>query len=244
MLRWILFLRYDLKNILRDGSLIMEGVGLVLIPLFIAFLPIHAARLLSPVLPLPEESIITIMVSLFLQLLPMLASLLTTNLYLEESEEGILKNYHVTIGGRSGYEYYRTASSLPFIVISLLAGFVAARFSVHEGLMWILPITLEGPFVYLLVIGFARDRMEGLAMGKVAGGIIFAGVIGNAFPAPWRYGFAMFPSFWITHGIMSDDIYMQTYSAIISILLLTFTLWFLLHRKFIKRSITDETSRI
>lgn len=189
-----------LRQILRDGML------LVLLPA-----PFLAGLVLKLGVPLLETLLVARwsfslvpwywMIDGFLFCLtPMFMAMICAFLLLEERDDGLCAYYQITPA--AGKAYLAARIGIPMVcalVLTLLAG---ALFS-FSSLSWMtlfagaLMSTLTGVFLAMMVVSVAGNRVEGLAVSKLMGisflGLILVGLV----PAPYHYGLALLPSFWI-----------------------------------------------
>ncbi len=114
--------------------------------------------------------------ALVITLNPMLISVMTGLLMLDERDDGICQYYSVTpVGGKA---YLMMRLSLPFFY-SLIASLVLIPFTSLSGLSYglmILPAAVSsygGILMGMILVSIASNKVEGLAVSKLMGIIIF-----------------------------------------------------------------------
>lgn len=184
-----------MRQILRDGML------LVLLPA--PFLMGAALRVLIPLAgsvffclepwyPLSD--------ALLLSMTPMLVAMASAFLMLDERDEGIGCYYAITPAGGQTYLMARLAWPLlwafacAFLVQRIFGlSTLAIPIVLAAGLIG----TLQGLAVAMLLVAFAGNKVEGIALSKLAG------IFSLGLPAAWflsgpaRYSVAFLPSFWM-----------------------------------------------
>jgi len=135
----------------------------------------------------------------FCGLLPLLFGMIIGFVMLDEQDEHILQFVAVTPLARKGY--LRLKFSLPssaIFIFSLaylpLSGLVPINF------LRFLPIavllTIQAPLMGMFLVGFANNKVEGLALGKGAGIFIIAPIVGYFVHSPLQYLAGVSPAFW------------------------------------------------
>ncbi len=139
------------------------------------------------------------MSSLFMLITPMLIGMMAGFVMLDERDEQMVSYYAVTPLTRRGYLLHRLG--LP-TTISIICNVLFLSLSGLEPFNWldqlavILMLTLEAPMFALFLVGFASNKVEGLALSKIAG-IFLAGPIFVYFiPGVWSWLGSILPMFW------------------------------------------------
>lgn len=167
-------------------------------------------------------------------LTPMFVAMISAFLLLEERDEGLNAFYQITPA--EGYSYIYARVGIPmiwafFITILVTILFHLSSLSLGVILTSALISNLTGICLAMMVVSFAGNRVEGLAISKLMG-ISFIGLILIWFiPAPYYYFMAFLPSFWIGLLLM-DGLHIITFTLGI-IFCLLWTAFFT--RKFLKR---------
>ncbi len=147
---------------------------------------------LSPWYPLADM--------LTLMLTPMMAGMLSGFLMLDERDEGVGAYYAVTPVG--GVRYLVSRLSLPVLWSVAVAPLLMAAFSLsHPALVRVLAIALVGGLCAsssaLLLLAFAGNKVEGLAVSKMLGVILLPAVIPFLTASPWAMAAGVFPAYWM-----------------------------------------------
>jgi fluoroquinolone transport system permease protein len=135
-----------------------------------------------------------------LMLAPMMAGVLCGFLMLDERDEGVGEYYNVTPLGGAGYLASRIL--LPMLYSIGIAPILMALFSLsHPDILRVLFVVLCGGLfgasLALLLLSFASNKVEGLAVSKIMGILMLPMVIPFLTDSPWGYLAAAFPTFWM-----------------------------------------------
>lgn len=178
--------------VLLPAPFVVGALFRLLLPLLGRLLTAQTGLSLAPWYPLAD--------GLLLALTPVLLTLSSAFLLLEECDEGIGRYFSITPAGRLRYLAAR-------IGFPALWGFASAVLVVLAFGLSALPLSrvlagalvgaLSGVAVALLVVSLAANRVEGLAASKLSG-IALLGLLGAWFlPSPGRWLCAFLPSFWL-----------------------------------------------
>lgn len=137
-------------------------------------------------------------VSLLL-VIPLLAGCMSGFLLLDERDEGLGAYYAVTPLSRQGY--WRIRLTPPVV----LAGAFALLFPAATGLTPYSPslaaalllAALLTPLIALMLVSFASNKVEGLALSKGLSLLVFIPAAVHFLPDPWRWLLSPLPPFWI-----------------------------------------------
>ena len=138
---------------------------------------------------------------LLVLLTPFLICMTASFIILEEKDDQVTPYYYVTPAGFFGYIIARLV--MPAIFSCILSLIVLMLFKltpipVTLGIALALISTLYALAITLTVVSYATNKVEGLALTKLAG-ITFLGVLAPYFiKGNSQYIFAAFPSFWLT----------------------------------------------
>lgn len=199
----------DMKNILRDPMLLLSMLAPILLTLVLRY-----------GLPVIEDFVMVrfdfdlsvyhvLIMSFALILCPLMIGMLTGFILLDERDENLLSYYSITPIGRTGYLLYRL--TLPFLLSCLLTNFLIVFSDIHELhlslIAIILLVSLSAPLITLFLGVFASNKVEGLALSKLAGFIVIAPIISFFVDSPIAYVAGILPPFWVA----------EAYSAIYTI---------------------------
>ncbi|GAA4920067.1 fluoroquinolone transport system permease protein [Stackebrandtia albiflava] len=205
--------RNDLRNIRRDslllgvlaGPFIYSGSSWAVAPLT-EFLQREYQFDLTPYVPL--------IVSAFLVLGPIaVLGAVCGLILLEDKDQRTLAALHVTPAHPASYPVYRLVMMVLVVVVSETAAILISPLTGFDDLSWALPVTvvsgLLATAVGLVMAAWARNKVEGLAVIRALGLVIFMlPLIPWFVDSPWSWAFGVLPSFWpakATWAAMAGD---------------------------------------
>lgn len=164
----------------------------------------------------------------FCGLLPMMFGMLIGFIMLDEQDEHILQYVAVTPLSRAGYLWIKF--SVPTLVIFLFAlVFMPASGIVNFKIGRFIPVALvlatEAPLLGIFLVGFASNKVEGLAMAKGAGIYIVAPIVGYFIHSPLQYIAGLSPVFWPAKAYLTDSL--AGYLIYLGIGLIVHLAWFM-----------------
>jgi fluoroquinolone transport system permease protein len=137
---------------------------------------------------------------LLLTLTPMLAGMLCGFLMLDERDEGLGEYYSVTPLGGAGYIASRLA--LPVLWSIVIAPLLMMLFSLtHPDMLRVLCIAVTGGLFgavnTLMLLSFANNKVEGLAVSKIMGLTMLPMIVPIITNSPWGLIAGVFPAYWL-----------------------------------------------
>ena len=137
---------------------------------------------------------------LLLILTPMMAGVLCGFLMLDERDEGVGIYYSVTPLGGAGYLFSRLI--LPILWSVVTAPVLMLLFSLsHPDLLRVLSIAVTGSFFgatcTLILLAFAGNKVEGLAVSKLLGLTMLPMLVPFLTDSPWGALAGVFPAYWM-----------------------------------------------
>lgn len=137
---------------------------------------------------------------LVLVLTPMLAGVLCGFLMLDERDEGVGLYYSVTPLGGAGYLFSRLM--LPIVWSVVIAPVLMLLFSLSRpDMLRVLAIALTGSVFgstcTLLLLAFAGNKVEGLAVSKMLGLFMLPMLVPFVTDSPWGVLAGIFPAYWM-----------------------------------------------
>jgi fluoroquinolone transport system permease protein len=167
-----------------------------------------------------------------LMLAPMMSGVLCGFLMLDERDEGVAVYYAVTPLGGAGYLLSRLL--LPVLWSIVIAPVLAALFSLtHPDMIRVLLVALCGGLfgasLALLLLAFAGNKVEGLALSKIMGMLMLPMIVPFLTDSPWGYLAGAFPAFWMGL-IFKGPLFMLPAALIVG-----FTWLVLLYQRTLKR---------
>ena len=197
MSAWAAFLRTDVRRIRRDPMLVM----LFVVPLFVALgmrpLWPWTAQRVTVLNPLVIQGLFT---AALLLLTPLMFGFVVGLMLLDDRDEGALAAVAMTPTGRSGFLVRRLALPVLWCVpVSFAVTWLAAlplggplRFTAIAGLAG-----LETPLLALFMTAFAGNKVEGMAMAKVASVLLTWGGLALLLEPPLNWTGAAAPAWWL-----------------------------------------------
>lgn len=146
---------------------------------------------------------------------------------LEEADCGVERYYAVTPLGKSGYIMARlgipTLISI-FYDILLLCLFTISKLSI----LMIFALSVSGGLMAvitsLIVVSFAKNKMEGMAIIKLCGLLVIGIPVAYFITNPVQYVFGILPSFWLTKLCMTEN-FLFFFPTLLTSLLITLLLY-------------------
>ena len=189
----------DAKSVARDPLL----RWLVLVPLFIALLlrcgvPVVAVRLAER-FDFQLEPYLGLIASFVVLIVPMLAGIVIGFLLLDQQDDGTLAALQVTPLSLRGFLVYRISTPMIFSIVMTpptvwLTGLVTMR--LPDLLIVALAAAPLAPIYALMLVGFARNKVQGFALMKIAGILNWPPLIGYFLPLPWQWLVGIVPHYW------------------------------------------------
>ncbi|MCI3921027.1 hypothetical protein MO973_12355 [Paenibacillus sp. TRM 82003] len=194
-MRWLRFAGLDVKQLLREPMLAFTAVG----PLLIILLLRYAFPPLAERWP-AASAYEALIVGVALLLVPLLPGTMAGFLMLDERDEKLIPALSVTPLSKAGYFRYRIA--LPAVLSTFYAVLLLplSRLVPVEDLWGALPAVavmaaLQAPLFALAMAAFAANKLEGLAISKLSGWVVFAPAL-LLLPEPYQWGAAALPTYW------------------------------------------------
>ena len=193
------FLPVDLKNTGRDSLL----AWITFLPFFMA-LAIRWAipaltHLLSQQLAFDLTPYYPLILSGYLGQAATLVGMIVGMLLLDERDEQLNLALLVTPLPRHRYLAYRIVLPIvPAGIISYLGYLIIGLGDVPAGgLFMALTLSLfNAPFLAFLLAAFAENKVVGLALMKMASGIMLLPVAAYFIPEPWQWAAGLIPTYW------------------------------------------------
>jgi fluoroquinolone transport system permease protein len=190
----------DARSVHRDSLL----RWMIILPLLFAlgvrwFFPLIFVRLgllfefdLMPYYP-------AIMSTLLLMLIPVLAGTVIGFLLLDQRDDQTLTALQVTPMSLATYLIYRfTVPLLLSMLITLIAFPLAgvARLSFPSLLLVIVAAAPQAPLFALFLAAFAQNKVQGFALTKASGILLWPPLIAYFVQSNWQFAFGLVPTYW------------------------------------------------
>lgn len=199
MIQTVQMLRRDLKQVGRDPMLAFITVAPFLLVLALKYgVPILSSLLLTADFRLSDHYGILYGTSILL--IPLVIGVMAGLMMLDERDEQLIAYYSVTPLTQKGYFVHRLTLPTLLSVFYVILAFCMVDFASWSPLQYGLALTMllmEGPIMALLLVAFASNKVEGLAVSKMGGLMVFIPVIAYLIPEPWSWGAAALPPYWV-----------------------------------------------
>lgn len=207
MNRVLHLIRLDLRQVSRDSMLALALFAPLLLIAAVRYGVPWVADLLIVELSFDLMAYDDLLLSFVLILIPLMLGMLTGFMMLDERDENLIQYYAVTPLTKMGYFNYRLAMpvalsigyntllllSSPFELPSLLASIPT-----------LLMLAMEAPMIALLLTAFANNKVEGLALSKGLGLIVFVPAVAYFVPYPWQLIAGLVPTYWASQTLLLD----------------------------------------
>jgi len=194
---WAAFLRADLRRIRRDPMLVMMFVSPLLGALAMRPLWPWTVQRATTLQPAVIEGLFT---AVLLLVTPLMFGFVVGLMLLDDRDEGALAAVALTPTGRPGFLMRRLALPVLWCVpvsfaVTWLAGLPLVhplRFTAIAGLAG-----LETPLLALFMTAFGGNKLEGIAMSKVASALLTWGGLALLLEPPLNWSGAPAPGWWL-----------------------------------------------
>lgn len=197
----LVLLQSDLKNILRDRSMVF----IMIVPVFILLILRIAPPLYESYFPVMVEYR-PLILGFFSLISPLLAGFMFSFMMLDEKDQCLFPVFRVTPFSFEHLILYR------IVIISLLGFIFSLLLILASGLIEIetyqviflaLLSSMGAPIYSLLILSLARNKIEGVTYYKMINMFLVLPIIGIFIENPFRYIFAIIPSFWVYEAFES-----------------------------------------
>lgn len=140
---------------------------------------------------------------------PTMFCFVTAMVMLEEHDDRIDEYLIVTGLGKSGYLASRVflPAAIAFVVtLVLLPLFHLTELTVLETLFLSLAGTLQGSIIELLIVTLSSNKLEGMAITKMATMMILGAFLPYFMSHPIQYVASILPSFWAAKAIYEQNV--------------------------------------
>ena len=203
------YARADLRSIWRDPFTRLLLAGPLLLVVVVRLAEPGVARLLAAEAGVRAADHHAAAAGfLLLMLFPFLYGSLMGLLLLDERDGGILMALRVTPVSLRGYGLYRSALAAALTAVTLAVGLPASGLltvPMAAALPAIALSALLAPLPAFLLAGFSANKVEGMAVLKAIGLPLFSPVVAGVVDAPWRWAFAVVPTFWPAETLWRAD---------------------------------------
>jgi fluoroquinolone transport system permease protein len=236
MNRILHLIRLDLRQVTRDSMLAMALFAPFLLILVVRYGVPFISELLYRELSFDLSIYNDLILSFVLILIPLMLGMLTGFMMLDERDENLIQYYAITPLTKMGYFIYRLA--LP-VVLSILYNVLLLAFgqldspSLSVTLPVLLMLAIEAPIITFVLAGFANNKVEGLALSKGLGLVIFIPAVAYFIPFPWQLLAGFVPTYWAAQTLlvgMKGEIWISILYAVVGLVVHGLVLWVLARR--------------
>lgn len=191
-----ILLPLDLRSLARDGFLIYIPFAPIFLALFLRF----GVPALENILQIDLTTYSPLLMSGYLFLVPTLVGVLVGFLLLDEKDEQILSALQVTPLPMMYYLIYRISIAifLGLLLTSLCYPLAnLSPISIADLLILTFLSALNAPFMALLLVVFAQNKVAGLALLKIINIIMLLPMISYFVVDHWHSIAGLLPTFWL-----------------------------------------------
>ncbi len=187
----------DVKNVIRDPFLKW------VIPA--PFLMAIAFRLLIPGVTVVAEPWIALenyyplLLSTMVLFVPLMYGIVVGFMLLDERDQDTLTALKVTPMSLGKYLLYRIATPIVVSIVTTLLSYPLIGLMDVDLVPLIAVIilaSLSAPFTALIFVAFARNKVEGMAIQKMLGGVFMIPMVAYFIHSNWQLLFGIFPTYW------------------------------------------------
>lgn len=189
----------DMRQVTRDPMLAFYLLAPLLLLVMLRFGVPAGAMLLKERTGFDLAAHYDLILSIALFLTPLILGVMTGFLMLDERDEKLIDYYAVTPLSKRGYLRHRlflpVLLSVVYSVLMLTcSGLAPVRL---WSMLTILPMAaLSAPVMSLFLGAYASNKVEGMALSKGVGLLVFGPVIAYFIPFPMQALGAVFPTYW------------------------------------------------
>lgn len=207
--KYLNIINSDRKNIGRDPMLIMSVFAPFMILAVALFLFPFADEASIRLFNFPLNPYFNFGYAFLLPITPMLFGMVFGFILLDERDGGIISYYSVTPLAKNGYVFTKMAAPVLLSFAFSLLYLSLTGLGSQSGLMYSIVLSAiiasEAPMMLLFLGAFAANKVEGIAISKGFGILLFAMVIDFFFVGWWRYLLAISPLWWVGRSLFSES---------------------------------------
>ncbi|MGM7635215.1 hypothetical protein [Bacillus sp. Hm123] len=192
-------LRMDAKQMYRDPMFMLIFFAPCLLIMFTRFGVPFINKALGQQFNWELTNFYPLIVSFTMLLIPFIIGVITGFMMLDERDESIIHYFAVTPLTKTGYFQYRLAIPITLTILfsTLLLFFSSLDAPNITVILFLIPmLALEAAIITLCQAAFAANKIEGLALSKGIGLIVFAPFIAYFLALPWQLIGSLIPTFW------------------------------------------------
>ncbi|WP_416150735.1 hypothetical protein ACM26V_07145 [Salipaludibacillus sp. HK11] len=211
------FIRGDAMNILRDPLMQLIMFVPVLMVLLVLFGIPYLDEIITDYTAFRVTAHSEVISALVILMTPMMVSMVTGFLLLDEKDEGIISYMGITPLGKNGYLQYRM--SMPGLLACLISLIIAVVLLFGNSINWfylffsIAMASLISPLLTMYLATLAKNKVEGMAYAKLISLLMVAPLISYLSDSPWTIITYLIPITWGAEAIYAG-ITNSTFGAI------------------------------
>ena len=198
MRKYSILMGRDLRDAIRDPMLLLILIGPLLLTGVIRWGWLPASSWVSMRTNLEVLTHSQDVFVFLIALIPMLVSVAGGLMILDERDEHIIGYYMITPLQKRGYLIYRL--TLPAVIACgmtlLFAAFSGLSELSGQQAIPLLLLVIEAPLFTLVLVTFAADKAEGLAMSKLITLTLLGPVAASFAPLSWQWMAWPIPTYW------------------------------------------------
>jgi fluoroquinolone transport system permease protein len=187
----------DVKNVIRDPFLKWMIPAPFAIAIAFRLLIPQVAVIAEPWIEL--EAYYPLLLSVIVLFVPLMYGIVVGFMLLDERDQDTLTAMKVTPMSPGRYLVYRMSTPvLVSIVITLLAYPLIGLLPVELLSLAVISAlaSMTAPFIALIFVAFARNKVEGMAIQKMLGGVFMIPMVAYFIHSDWQLIFGVFPTYW------------------------------------------------
>jgi len=207
--KYLNIINSDRINIGRDPMLIMSVLAPFMILAVALFLFPIADEASIRLFNFPLNPYFNFGYAFLLPVTPMLFGMVFGFILLDERDGGIISYYSVTPLAKNGYVFTKMTApvllsfAFSFLYLSLTG--LGSEYGLLNSIVLSAIIASEAPMMLLFLGAFAANKVEGIAISKGFGILLFALIIDFFFVGWWRYLLAISPLWWVGRSLLSEN---------------------------------------
>lgn len=229
MRRWLMLSLHDWRSLLRDPMLALMLAAPFLLTAFFRWGTPYAGQLLFDWNGFDLTQWYSLILVSILCLVPLLFGTITGFMMLDERDEQLIMLYAVTPLRKTGYllnkMYMLLILSLIFMVLIIYGTNLSNQLQLFPLIGTLVLLALEAPLIAMFLVAYANTKVEGLALSKVTGIVVFGPAAAALLPWPWQLIGGVLPTFWAAQVFLPEASIPSTGAFIVGFVFHAALLW-------------------